>query len=615
MNERRFGIITDRIMKKVIRTISAVLCSLIAFVLSCSLSFAGYVAPTDHTPFRRDQLPIDVETMTSLSRQLTTLTSTLPHDTNDDLRVAAQFLALAQALDPVNHQVDELASSFKKKESPDKADGSEVAIAKTRAWRTQAWLASPEAGKDGQVLATCLGDVLAKVDPEHPSAAVFAKEQGKWDQWVANAKDFEDKAMPEIAENTDTDKKDVEKSDDKTELETTAFRKEKATILSPFWIYHEDTEKYTLEMCTVSAKSWIDHEHESFRYHLEKVDEEKAKPILIDVNEATVPVLKELNHGIPTGGVLSIGIGEKNTYSLRRNSNSISAAAAVLASATISGDEPTGIVMGVVTKDGKLKMPKNGWELIRVITAAPGSRVVLPKSAASLLPGLLTMDDLQTFVKHDIILAENMEELIAFSKKTPDPALQEALTAFAGIREKAPMNTIGPFVTNPFVITRLEKIVAAFPQHASAQMLLMQAKGKRPTTLSPELVAHEIRRGIAPIQWIAEVDLGLQARDIKAETLQQNFDECRAALDPLEKMVATSDRQIYAEAIELVNTTRTLSRGVKKMHDRGFNSEDKTFYDKSVWETAGILRKAIPQLNRKLAIILGESMDIDKDNK
>jgi hypothetical protein len=51
------------------------------------------------------------------------------------------------------------------------------------------------------------------------------------------------------------------------------------------------------------------------------------------------------------------------------------------------------------------------------------------------------------------------------------------------------------------------------------------------------------------------------------------------------------------------------------MHDRGFNSEDKTFYDKSVWETAGILRKAIPQLNRKLAIILGESMDIDKDNK
>jgi hypothetical protein len=612
MMGRKYRVITKLVMKKATRTTPLVLVKLIAFALSGSLSFAAYVAPTDRAPFRRDLLPIDVETMSALSRQLTTLTTTLPHETNDDLRVAAQFLALAQALDPVNHQVDDLTSRFKKKEAPNKADGSEVGLAKTRAWRTQAWLASPEAGKDGQVLASCLGDVLAKVDPQHPSAAAFMKEQGKWDMWVANSKAFEDKPIPDIAQNSDpeADKKDDDKTDNKTELETIAFRNESASILSPFWVYHSETEKYLLEMCTVSAKTWIDKDHELFRYQLENVDAEKAKPTLLDLNEATVPVLKTLYHGVPKGGVVSLSLGGKNIYSLSRNRTAISAAAAVVASATISGNAPTGIVMGIVAKDGKLTLPKNGWELIRLITAAPGSRIVIPKSAASLLPGLLTMDDLQTFIKHDIILAENMEELISFSKKIPDPALQEALTAFAGIREKTPMNTIGPFVTNPFVIQRLEKIVAAFPQHASAQMLLMQAKGKRPSYFTSEILAHEIRRGIAPIQWFADAPME-ELKNVKAETLQQNFDECRAALDPLEKLVASDDRSIYAETIELVNSIRTLSRGVKKINERGFDEPDKNFQDKSIWESAGILRKGIPQLNRKLAITLGESLDLE----
>lgn len=582
----------------------------IGLLLTAPRAEAVFIAPTDNAPFRRDQLPIDVETMKQLSSQLATLCASLDSEDPGQQRTAAQFLALAQALDPVNRQAQEMLEQYSAEKRPLAPGAPVLTLAKTRAWRTQSWLASDEAGADGKSLALCLGDVLAKVDPEHPSAVAYKSEQGKWTEWVAAADRFAKKEEPSIADNGEKsveDMPDKEKEGDENDGNDIAFALKSASVSSPFMIYNEATKTYDLKLLPVSLSASIDEEHDEFRYHVKDVDEERIRPALLAINKSTVPWLKEKFHGLPRGGVINLALPPREIYSTRRNGENISAAAAVLATASLSGQEPTGVVIGIVQPDGKLALPANGWQLIRSLSNAPASRIVLPKSSAELLLGLLTLDDLSFFMKHDVLLADNIEELVALSKKTPDANLAAALSNFAGIREKA-TSTIGPFVTNQFVRGRLETIAAAMPNYASAQYLLIQAKGKRPTQLSDKVTAHELRMALAPLKSL--VDLYHDDDEDTEPTftqMQSAHEFCRAALDPLDRLIASTEREIYGEAIDLANTARTLSRAIKKVKDKGYDDDVKGFHDKSLSESVSTLRKGLPEIDRKIGRMLGES--------
>lgn len=589
---------------------------LLMFILSSGWASAKFVPPTDAVPFRRDQLPVDVETMSQLSRQLSLLCTTLAADDLEGQRTAAQLLALAQALDPVNPQVDELLKKFAADEKSEAPAAAAVNVAKSRAWRTQSWFASEEAGKDGQILADCLADTLAKIDPAHPSAVTHKEEKGKWVNWVAPLTDFSPKAMPDIAELPDDKDVPTDTTDDSTK-NPGKFLLKTASIQSPFWMYNEATKTYTLAITPVTLKTSIDTEYPAFRYNLAGVDKDTARPILQSINKNTIPRLEEKFSALPEGGVVDLQMPTNAIYSLRRNGENISAAAAVLSSAALTGEEPTGIVIGIVQKDGTLALPKNGWELIRLLDAAPTSRVVLPKSMEELLPSLLVLDRMNVFMKHDIFFAENYDELIAFSKKKPDPAVAEALANFADIRAKSP-NNVGPFIVNPFVSKRLEAIAAAHPYFASARFLFMQAKGNRPTVISDKVLAYEIRMALAPLN-----EIGNQMRadskqlgDLDATKVQKAHESAREALDPLEKLIGSADRPLYAEAIDLANSARTLARALRTMNSRGFDdNKGKSSYDKSSTDSFKTLSKGLPAIEEKIGFILGEprpQLPVDK---
>lgn len=582
----------------------------IGLLLATPSAEAVFIAPTDHAPFRRDQLPIDKETMQQLSNQLATLCATLDAEDPAQQRTAAQFLALAQALDPVNRQAQDMLDRYSKEEAPAAPRSNDLTLAKTRAWRTQSWLASDEAGADGKSLSLCLGDVLAKVDPEHPSAVAYKTEQGKWTDWVAAADRFAKKEEPAIADNGGKSVEiipDQKKEDDQNTNREVAFALNSASISSPVMIYNEGTSSYDLKLLPVSLSTSIDEARKEFRYHFKDVDENRIRPVLLAINKSTVPWLEEKFNGLPRGGVVNLALPPKEIYSVRRNGENISAAAAVLAAASLSGQEPTGIVIGIVQPDGKLALPANGWQLIRSLSSAPPSRIVLPKSCADLLLGLLSLDDLAFFMKHDVLLADNIEEMLSYTKKTPDATLAAALSNFAGIREKA-TSSLGPFVSNQFVRGRLETIAAAMPSYASAQYLLIQAKGKRATQFSDKVTAHELRAALAPLNSLVELYSDNDDKTWPTYVQMQSAHEaCRAALDPLDRLIASTERQIYGEAIDLANTARTLSRAIKKVSDKGYDVKVKGFHDKSLSESIDTLKNGLPDIDRKIGRILGES--------
>ena len=146
-----------------------------------------FVAPTDGPlVFRRDRLPLDVETMRGLSKHLCTLAQAQGGENPQQRRSAAQMLALALALQPGNPDARELLETFTKEEPKPGGDATQLDAARNQAWRLLGWLETDDAGADAQALAACLGDVMASAEPQHPRAGELRKrgEQGAWGGWV-----------------------------------------------------------------------------------------------------------------------------------------------------------------------------------------------------------------------------------------------------------------------------------------------------------------------------------------------------------------------------------------------------------------------------------------------
>lgn len=581
-------------------------------LLAASPCFARFIPPHDNPPFRRDQLPIDVETMKQLSTQLTTLSLTLDPKDPSQQRIASQFLAIAQALDPINRAAQEALDLFSKDRPLPSTNPADITVAKSKAWRIQAWLASEEAGADAALLARCLGDVLSRVDPEHPTAKNHQNEQGAWSDWVAKADDFVPPPAP-IADLTSVgppadamNAQPREESKNPPASAPVTFALKESSILTPLFLLDAKGESSFLKITQVHLKSRIDDAFPEFRYDLKDVDPERMRPMLRAINQATVPWLKKLAGGLPTGGVVGLSLYTQNAYPIHRNGENLSAAAAVLAHAALTGQESTGIVMGIVQPDGKLTLPPDGWQMIRALASVPPSRVVLPRSAADLLPGLLTLDELSFFMKHDIFLADQIDELIAFSLKKPDPATTTALATFASIRAKS-TSSIGPFVANPHVRARLEATIKDAPKLASAQYLLMQSNGRRPTQLPTKVSAYEIRSAVAPLNRIMNEMRNGNRQNWQSGRLMEAHDASRKALDPLERLIATNERALYEQAVDLANTTRTLARALKKVGNQSNGTGN--FHDKLLNESIKTLNNGLPDLDNKLNNILFAGRD------
>ena len=80
----------------------------------CGIQAEGAGARQQSGPlaFRRDQIPLDADSLASLSQILVTLTQSLDTDSAANRRTAAQMLALSTALDPGNSKARDLITEF-----------------------------------------------------------------------------------------------------------------------------------------------------------------------------------------------------------------------------------------------------------------------------------------------------------------------------------------------------------------------------------------------------------------------------------------------------------------------------------------------------------------------
>jgi hypothetical protein len=526
--------------------------------IAATAAFAGNFAPPAEGPvaFRRDRIPLDIDTLAAFSQQLVTLALGLDVETAANRRSVAQTLALALALDPGNTKARELIAEFATEQRPAVADPAQVVKSQTRIWELLDWLETPEAGDQARALASCVTDVLLVSDPDHPRAESLrsSMEHGAWKGWIPELSAYE----PPVVKNIEPDPVPKE-----TPIAKSGILLAKARVLTPLWA-KSGNSNWVLVSAPLQMTAKM-HEADA---------EGEVKPFSLTIGSShngnslsslappLIRLLQKQHGSLPAGAEVHIGGNALDQSSQSGKRQSISAAAAALASAAISGKEPDAMIIGTVDEKGAFKLPSGFWGQLQSLGPGTGGRLILPAAAAEYLPSMLALEKPRIFLDYEILLAADFKELLELSAKTPPERLVKASALFREIREKAGNQSLGPYLANPFIRRRFAEIAQDTPYHQSAKMLAIQGAGSRPTHVTRTVLAAELRRAIEPMEWIVKRDnSSFQSSDLKA--LDTTSEACKPQIDGLARYTENHDRVLWEQARDLVAGIRQLDRAIR----------------------------------------------------
>lgn len=521
--------------------------------------FAGdFAAPAEGpVAFRRDQVPLDVETMAGLSQQLATLADGLDAKTAADRRGVAQMLALAVALDPANSKARGLIDEFTAGTHKPDADAGKLETFRTRIRQYIAWLEMPEAGSQGKALAACLKDVLDRSDPKGSRAT--GSESGAWSGWIPPLAAYEAKAVPTPEETIPA------------EAAAGAPPLASATVETPLWKMDPDSPgKWVLKNASLTMSAVkLEGEGAPPPFALTVGASEGQGPF-VELSAQIIKLLQKQHESLPLGIHVTLDGDGLATPAASKKNQSFGAAAAVLASAAVTGREPGEVtILGTISATGAYTLTPDFWTQLQSLGPGTGGRLVLPAAAAEYLPSLLVLERPQLFMDYEILLAANFKELLDLTAKESPEALAKVSTQFREIREKGASQPLGQYVANPFIRRRFAEIVQEVPYHASAKMLALQGAGNRPTFVMRSVLVAELRHAIEPMEWLTKhTGYSFEAKD--TERFDTTYETCRAQVDGLLRYADKGDRELVSKVQGMVTAIRTLDRAAKS---RGYTYE------------------------------------------
>lgn len=526
------------------------------------------------SPFRRDRLPIHDRLIHTLSNDLTTITSGSPYETAEDRRAVAKALALALALDPKNPSAADRLSKLVQGEKPATADKDKLEREKKNIWNSLAWLSAPEAGRDGNLLASLMGETLAAIYPDDSQAKTYLgkPENTAWKDWIAEPASFKKAPVIErTPEITKVENEEKEPAENKPKPEERKYDPKAGVILDSASIktilnlYDRDKGLWLPKVVPVSMKANGKPKNEDgedqFGFHLEiSGDSDDSWQIQ---EEVSVPLRDRLANFLgqaPERAGIKVRLDGEVAYPFLKNRGAISGPAFLLAHAALTGSEVDGTVIGEIDKSGKLKLPDYFWRSLMELTEGSGGKLIIPKSAEPIFINLLALEKADFFLKYEVLVASSLEEYVMLSRKEASGQHEEIRQKFQIIREKATDNALGAYLTNKFVRERLQEIVDQAPYHLSAKVLSIYSSVSRPRYLTREALAAEIWRKVDAIHEIAKIEEIHEINSNQLERLDELYKKMRDDLKDLERYTDSRNNDLLREAKDLVASVRGLGR-------------------------------------------------------
>ncbi len=568
----------------------------LAFLLSGTvlpLFGSDFVPPAEGPlPFRRDKLPLETDRMLDLSLQVSNLADGLKGETAKERRGAAQLLGLSLALDPVNTGARELLNRFAEGNHRMVDNLLKVQETRDRIQELLGWLETDAAGADGQALAGCLKDALAisEFADENGGPTEIPKEVGKWAGWIPELARYEEKPTVNASDQPSSTESDGP--------EKPAIPLASAMVTVPLWRANvkstPPTWKMVLSELKMTAAESLDDASGKPQLRLVIGDAEK-NPRAAAARGPILKMIRKLYDKLPESLSVTLESDDLATTWPKSKSQPFSAAAAVLASAAVTGREPSGTILGEVDEAGNYSLPASYWLQLRSLPSGGAPRVILPAAAASDLPSILAMGDPRFFLDHEILLAKDFQQLLDLSAAEPDATTKAVHNTFKEIREKAGTSSLGPYLASPAVRRRLTELAQAAPYHYSARLLAIQGAGDRPTFIARNVLISELLVALEPMDWL--VKRGREPFNvIEVDQLGATFESCRSEVEKLLRFTDKSDRQPVETVLEMVALIRTLDRASRTRPDSsGNNMAQQTAYTaflKSAKETLGLLDPA-----------------------
>lgn len=551
-------------------------------VMAWAVCHAEFAVPAEGpVAFRRDRVPLDADTMSSLSRHLTTLARTQPMASPAERRTVAQLLALAQALDPGNAATRELLGKCRNGSHTPLEDpaGHGRSLAKVR--QLADWLKLPEAGGDAQALAACLEDVAAASDPGQSAGA--RKETGAWTGWVPELAAYETRPKVTEAEPVITPPT--------TKPSRPEVRLSQAAVDTLAWKKAEDkgSAEWLLAPSSLSmTTSLAEDPSSSLSIRIGSQDGP------LDETARMIRNLLEKHHGdLPHGLRIRINCQELSSWREGGATLPSSAPAAVLASAAITGREPDAFVLGRVDENGALTLPRKFWDQLLALGPGNGKRLVLPASAAGLLPSLLAIGKPGIFMDYEVLLARDFGHMLDLTAKQPPEAVAAASAKFRVIRERMGNEDVRAYVANSYIRQRFGELAQEAPYHASAAMLLTQGSGQRPTVISRAVLTAELIRASNTLSWIPKT----HDRDFESseeDKLGKVQEAYRKRLDELAALAAKTDQDLLESARALQQPLRDIERALRGRGEYYLRME-------AVWRAREIFSQQFEKLEQSLA--------------
>lgn len=530
--------------------------------------------------------------MLDLSLQVSNLADGLMGKTARERRGAAQLLGLSLALDPVNAGARELLNQFAEGNHRAAGNPSKAQENRERIQELLGWLETDAAGADGQALADCLKDALAisMLADEDGDAAENPKEAGKWAGWIPEMASYEDKPAVDPADLTSPEGTDIP---EKPEIPLAS-----AMVTVPLWRGNTKSTppiwKMVLSELKMTATESQEDDSGKSPSSLTIGDAEKS-PRAAAARGPILRMMRKLYGKLPEGLAVTIESADLKATWPKSKSQPFSAAAAVLASAAITGRDPAGTILGEVDDAGNYTLPASYWLQLRSLPVGSARQVILPAAAASDLPSILAMGDPQFFMDHEILLAKDFQHLLDLSAAKPDAATEAIHAGFKAIREKSGTSSLGPYLATTAVRKRLSELAQAAPYHFSARMLAIQGAGDRPTFITRNVLISELLLALEPMDWLVRRGREPFTAD-EVDQLGTTFESCRTEVDKLLRYTDKADKPPIEKVLEMLNLIRALDRASRSRPDSsGNNIPQQNAYDaflKSAKETLGLLDPA-----------------------
>ncbi|MFZ9938632.1 MAG: hypothetical protein ACO3JG_16470, partial [Luteolibacter sp.] len=463
----------------------------LAWLFAASPLHGRFTPPADGpVAFRRDRLALDPATLSDLSRQLVAIARDNPMRTPEERRHTAKSLALALALDPRNDEARNLVSRYRENQRPDTPQPTAAPARTDAIWKTIGWLESPQAGTHGHTLATLLLDIAAAIDPDHPRARSHAGEATAWSGWIpplAAYREFTTPPPPPPPFTPDTEPD----ASGKTAVPPLA----KASVRTVVW----QQSKPTVATLRMQASLPPETSENPDKPESLQVGPRPAEGGVNPLTRTITSLLASRGQAIPHPLRVHITCPEDEAALAGHAPRHLSAAAALLASAAVTGNEPDALVLGEVDANGRLSLLPGFWKSLVSLLPDAGRKLILPAEAATWLPSLLALEKPQFFLDHEVLLARDFDHLLTLAAKRPPAEIATATTSFADLRQRASGPDLRDYLANRFVRQRLEELASQASWHASASMLALQSAGLRPFVIHRAVLAAELRMAIAPM--------------------------------------------------------------------------------------------------------------------